>query len=85
MSELHQRPAARCEEDIVVYDYRVGKKLPIGGFMKDAFQRTWFEQEEERSRVEGRIWEVERAVGELENDTWNKEGAVEDMGGAVKK
>jgi hypothetical protein len=30
--------------------------------------------------VERRIEEIERVVGELERETWNREGAVEDMG-----
>lgn len=80
LSELQQRPAARCVEDIVVYDYKAGKKVNIQPFMMRAFEQTWKEQEEERRRVEERIEEVERAVGELERETWNKEGAMEDMG-----
>jgi hypothetical protein len=80
LSELHQRPAARCVEDIVVYDYRAGKKVEIRPFMMAAFERTWKDQEEERSRVEKRIAEIESAVGNLERETWNREGAVEDFG-----
>jgi hypothetical protein len=80
LSELHQRPAARCVEDIVVYDYRAGKKVAVRPFMMKAFEETWREQEEERKRVESRIQEVERAVSELERETWNREGAVEDHG-----
>jgi hypothetical protein len=80
LSELYQRPAARCVEDIVVYDYVAGKKVAIRPFMMRAFERTWKEQEEERKRVEKRILEIESAVGELERETWNREGAVEDFG-----
>ncbi|KAN0114439.1 Thioesterase/thiol ester dehydrase-isomerase [Hyaloscypha variabilis] len=80
LSELHQRPAARCVEDIVVYDYRAGKKVAVRPFMMKAFEETWRDQEEERKRVESRIQEVERAVAELERETWNREGAVEDLG-----
>ncbi len=80
LSELHQRPAARCVEDIVVYDYKAGKKVDIRPFMMAAFERTWKDQEEERMRVEKRIAELESAVGSLERETWNREGAVEDFG-----
>jgi hypothetical protein len=33
LSEQHQRIAARCFEDIVVYDYRKGKKSQMEPFM----------------------------------------------------
>jgi hypothetical protein len=82
LSELHQRPAARCVEDIVVYDYKSAKKVPIRPFMMEAFERTWREQEEEKVRVEKRIAEVEGMVRQLEKGTWDREGAVEEVGGA---
>lgn len=81
LSEVHQRPAARCEEDIVIYDYAAGKKAPISGFIKEGFQKAWQEQEEEKARVEKRIAEVEEMVRKLEMDSWDRPGAVEDMGG----
>jgi hypothetical protein len=64
----------------VVYDYKAGRKVNIRPFMMKAFEQTWREQEEEKARVEKRIIEVESAVGELEKETWNREGAVEDLG-----
>lgn len=82
LSELRQRAAARCEEDIVVYDYRKGKKTAIRPFMMDAFRQTWEEQEAERKRVEGRIMDVEWAVRRVEQRTWDRKDAKEDMGGA---
>ena len=81
LSELYQRPAARCVEDIVVYDYIAGKKVGVRPFMLRAFEKTWAEQEEEKAWVERRIQEVESAVGELERETWDRVGAVEDLGG----
>lgn len=83
LSELHQRPSARCVEDIVVYNYKVGRKVEIMPFMMDAFRKTWEEQEGERLRVGERCREVERVVGGLEKGTWASEGAVEDLGSAV--
>lgn len=80
LSELHQRPAARCVEDIVVYDYKAGKKVEIRPFMMKAFENTWQEQEDAKRRAEVRIREVEERVAGIEARTWNKVGAVEDMG-----
>jgi tRNA A-37 threonylcarbamoyl transferase component Bud32 len=81
MSESKQRPAARCEEDIVVYDYKLGAKVAVRPFMMDAFRRTWEEQESGKKRVIKRIQEIEEAVRKLEKESWDREGAVEDMGG----
>jgi hypothetical protein len=80
LSELHQRPAARCVEDIVVYDYKKGQKADIRPFMMDMFRKTWEEQEAERGRVEKMIKEVEEGVRRLEQGSWDREGAVEDLG-----
>ncbi|KAH8815951.1 thioesterase-like superfamily-domain-containing protein [Xylogone sp. PMI_703] len=83
LSELHQRPAARCVEDIVVYDYRKGKKMVIPPFVMNGFQRTWEEQEEARENSLKRIGEVEKEVRKLETESWDREGAVEDLGSAA--
>lgn len=80
VSEMYQRPAARCFEDIVVYDYKVGKKVEIRPFMFKAFEHAWNEQEEAKRRVEARIYDIEERVGQIEAETWNKVGAIEDMG-----
>ncbi|KAH7395830.1 thioesterase-like superfamily-domain-containing protein [Cadophora sp. MPI-SDFR-AT-0126] len=81
LSELHQRPAARCVEDIVVYDYLKKRKATIRPFMLKAFEQTWAEQEAEKIRVEKRIREIENAVRNIEQATWDRKDAVEDMGG----
>lgn len=81
LSELHQRPAARCVEDIVVYDYKKGKKINIPPFMMAAFQKTWDAQEAEKARIEERLKDVIWAVRRTEQRSWDREGAVEDMGG----
>lgn len=83
VSELHQRAAARAEEDIVVYDYKTGGKVEIQSFMRSAFERIWEEQESERRRVEKRKEEVEALVRELEKGSWDDPNAKEDMGGAA--
>ena len=80
LSELHRRPAARCEEDIVVYDYRAGKKRSIMPFMMNQFENTWKAQEETRQRVEKRIMELDETVRALENETWERADSAEDVG-----
>jgi hypothetical protein len=81
LSESRQRPAARCEEDIVVYDYKKGAKVSVRPFMMEAFRQVWEEQELEKKRTIETIQEIEEAVGKLEKETWDREDAVEDMGG----
>lgn len=56
LSELHQRPAARCVEDIAVYDYLKKKKATIRPFMLKAFEQTWAEQEVSSQLHIGPIW-----------------------------
>ncbi|KAH9224004.1 thioesterase-like superfamily-domain-containing protein [Leptodontidium sp. 2 PMI_412] len=84
LSELHQRPAARCVEDIAVYDYLKKKKATIRPFMLKAFEQTWAEQEAEKVRVEKRIREIEVTVRDIEKATWDRADAVEDMGGGSR-
>ena len=81
LSELHQRPAARCVEDIVVYDYKKGRKTELRPFMMEAFHETWERQEDAKRRVGERIKILDEEVRALERETWDREGAVEDMGG----
>lgn len=83
LSERHQRPAARCVEDIVVYDYQRGQKTPLRPFMVEQFQRTFALQEGAKKRNEGRVRELLERVEGLEKKSWDREGAVEDMGGGA--
>jgi acyl-CoA thioesterase FadM len=82
LSELHQRIAARCTEEIVVYDYKANRKADVKPFMMDAFRHLWNLQEREQRQAETVIREVEARVRDLEVQTWDREGAVEDLGGA---
>lgn len=80
MSELHQRIAARVTEDCVLYDYNVGKKAAMKPFMVEVLRETWRLQEEAKrvnsKRVEGLLGRVRR----LEQSSWDRADAVEDMG-----
>ena len=82
LSELHQRIAARVSEDCVLYDYRLGKKTSFKPFMTEVLQETWRLQQEAKrvnsERVEGLLDRVRK----LETESWDREGAVEDMGSA---
>lgn len=84
LSERHRRPAARCVEDIVVYDYRRGKKAPLRPFMVEKFRETFALQEEAKRRNGERVWALLKRVRGLERGSWDQEeGAREDLG-AVK-
>lgn len=86
VSEVHQRPAARCYEDIVTYDYRVGRKTSaLPPFMVDQFKAIWDLQEEAKRTWQQRIMEIEDQVRTLELESWDREDAVEDMGSAAKR
>ncbi|KAK5132854.1 hypothetical protein LTR08_008570 [Meristemomyces frigidus] len=83
MSELHQRPAARSIEDIVVYDYRIGKKTPLKPFMIDVLRDTWRLQEEAKRTNSGRVDGLLEQVRELEKSSWDRQDAVEDVGRGI--
>ncbi|KAJ4302053.1 hypothetical protein N0V88_002189 [Collariella sp. IMI 366227] len=84
LSHQHRRVACRLEEDIVVYDYQAAGKASMPDFMVELFQQTWSMQETARLRARTRIWELCAAVERLEKETWDRPGAVEDMGNAKK-
>lgn len=82
LSEAHQRPAARCYEDIVTYDYRKGQKTMLPRFMIDQFRDMWELQEKAKRDSNLRIQEIESKVRELELNSWDREDAIEDTGSA---
>lgn len=81
LSEREQRPAARCLEDMVVYDYRVGKKIPLRPFMLEAFERVYREQVEARETNTRRVLKILDDVRQLEKGSWDRPDAKEDFGG----
>lgn len=83
LSESHRRAAARCVEDIVVYDYKNAKKSPLMTFMIEKFQDT-FELQEQAKEMNGeRVRVLLERVKELEKVSWDRVGAKEDLGGAT--
>ena len=80
LSEVRQRPAARCLEDCVTYDYRRGRKTTLPPWMLEQLQKTFDLQELAKSENSGRIRGLFDRVRALERLTWDREGATEDFG-----
>jgi acyl-CoA thioesterase FadM len=81
LSEAKQRPAARCLEDVVVYDYKVAKKTSLPLYMLEQFQLTWELQEQARQRGLAAISGMEDRLRSIEQQTWDRPDAKEDFGG----
>ncbi|KAF2835826.1 hypothetical protein M501DRAFT_997497 [Patellaria atrata CBS 101060] len=82
LSERHRRPAARCVEDIVVYDYKEGKKTPLRPFMLKQFRQTFELQEQAKKKYGERVRYLTSKVRELEQNSWDRADSVEDFGSA---
>ncbi|TEA20585.1 hypothetical protein C8034_v008560 [Colletotrichum sidae] len=67
VSHRHRRPAARCFEDIVVYDYRTAKRTPLKPFMVEHLRATFAAQEESRRAAETKAQDLLSAVQSLES------------------
>ncbi|KAI9724878.1 MAG: hypothetical protein M1812_000154 [Candelaria pacifica] len=84
LSELHQRPAARCVEDIVLYDYKKGGKTTLKPFMADEFTKTFALQQGMKTGCGNRVKDLIARVERLEKDSWDRVDAQEDHGGSCK-
>ncbi|KAL4865696.1 hypothetical protein BDV12DRAFT_187981 [Aspergillus spectabilis] len=82
VSERRQRLAARVHEDLVTYDYKLGKKAAIPPFLMKQLKDTWKLQEEAKKFWQQRILDIEARVRKLEVESWDREDAVEDTGSA---
>jgi Thioesterase-like superfamily len=80
LSHTKQRPAARCLEDIVVYDYRSSKKTTLPSFILDQFKQTYDLQEQAKSTNQERIQALFERVTLLERESWDRPDAQEDFG-----
>lgn len=67
-----------------MYDYRAAKKANLGQtpFMLDAFRDTFRLQEEARRTNCERAQALSERVRALETSSWDRDGAVEDLGSA---
>ncbi|KAL8842651.1 MAG: hypothetical protein Q9170_000426 [Blastenia crenularia] len=66
LSERHRRPAARCLEDIVLYDYGSGHKVPLRPFILEQFNKTWQAQEDSKEKNRAKIEDLLERVRRLE-------------------
>ncbi|MCJ1382825.1 hypothetical protein MMC17_005938 [Xylographa soralifera] len=80
LSTATQRPSARIQEEIVIFDYRTQKSARLPEHMQDMLRLRWEEQERTKLMWGNRAKQVEEMVEGLENESWNRRGAVEDMG-----
>jgi acyl-CoA thioesterase FadM len=80
LSELRQRPAARCLEDVVIYHYPTEKKSPLAPFMLEQFRETFELQEKAKAENQAKIRRIEQQVRNLEQQSWDKPDAKEDFG-----
>lgn len=82
LSEARQRPAARCYEDNVTYDYKAERKTSaLPPFIMKQFKVMWELQEETKRVWRRQAQEIENKVRRLEVESWDREDAVEDTGG----
>lgn len=62
ISHKEQRPAARCFEDITVYDYRIAKKATLPSFMVDELDKAYDAQEEVKAKALAKIQELQHSL-----------------------
>jgi len=83
LSEGKQRIAAKAEEDVVVYNYKEGKKSTLPDYMLTQFKRQYEEQEVAKEQSAKRLRQILGQVRALEQETWDREDAKEDLGSAT--
>ncbi|KAG7119777.1 hypothetical protein HYQ45_014841 [Verticillium longisporum] len=66
LSEQHRRVAARCIEEVTIYDYRAAKKAVLPSHMVDRLAETFELQEEARREFDERANGVIKAIQEIE-------------------
>lgn len=81
LSEVKQRPAARCLEDVVVYDYKTASKTSLPPYVLKQFIETWDLQEAARKSNTARISAIQEQIRHLETQSWDRPDAQEDFGG----
>lgn len=81
LSEGKQRIAAKAEEDVVAYNYTAARKSTLPDYMLAQFKRQFNEQEQAKQQYGARIREILNEVRALEQETWDRPDAKEDLGG----
>ena len=82
LSHSHQRPAATIREEVVCYDYRQGKRVPLELYMIDVIRAQWRKENDEKLEWRTRRAVVQNMMTDLEQKTWAIPGAKEDLGSA---
>jgi uncharacterized coiled-coil protein SlyX len=67
LSEKHRRVAAKCVEEIVVYDYRLGKKAAMDEWLWAGLQRVVEEQEQWKEQCQAQLKQLDEAVTQAES------------------
>lgn len=62
ISHAEQRPAARCFEDIVVYDYQAARKATLPAFMVGELDSAYDAQEEAKAKALTKIQELQSSL-----------------------
>lgn len=79
LSESKQRPAARCFEDVVVYDYNTSNKATLPNFMLDQFRQTYDLQEAFKAENVDKIRSLLTRVRSVERGSWDRPDGQEDQ------
>jgi hypothetical protein len=58
--------AAKCVEEIVVYDYRLGRKAPMDDWVYGGLRRIFEEQEQWRQQCLLKLIELDEAIKDVE-------------------
>jgi acyl-CoA thioesterase FadM len=66
LSEKHRRVAARCVEDIVIYDYKAGSKAPMPEWVYQVMVEVQNEQTEWQKKCLARLQELDKAISTIE-------------------
>ena len=80
LSDVRQRPAARCVEDVVVYDYGKGQKTSLVPFMLTQLEKQFELQEAAKAVNSRKVESLLDRVRQLEQQSWDRPGAEEDHG-----
>lgn len=80
LSEAKQRPAARCLEDVVIYDYKMAKKSRLAPYMLEQFRQIYDLQEQAKETTTNKIQKLLDRVTWLEKQSWDRPNAQESFG-----
>ncbi|ODA77458.1 hypothetical protein RJ55_07087 [Drechmeria coniospora] len=67
LSESSKRIAARCFEEIAVYDYQAGRRAPLEDFMVDAFRAVYERQERCKAKRDSEVAQLQALVQQIED------------------